>query len=366
MASVKMDNVVKRFGKVSVIEGMNLDIHDHEFMVLVGPSGCGKSTALRMIAGLEEVTDGKILIGEKVVNDLPPKDRDIAMVFQSYALYPHMTVRENLEFGLRIRKMPQDQIDKLTNEAAQILGITHLMDRKPKQMSGGQRQRVALGRAIVRNPSVFLFDEPLSNLDAKLRVQMRAEIAKLQQRLQTTCVYVTHDQVEAMTMGHRICVLNAGKIQQVGTPLELYDHPTNVFVAQFIGTPPMNLIKGTIADGGSNIVGSKIKIPVPKGYRNAGVTDGYKVVFGFRPENILHVDEKGRGETAGISADVEIVEPLGHEVVVYARAGDDLLCATLDPHRAPKMGDKIDLLVELDALHLFDAETEKRIIKQEG
>lgn len=366
MASVRMDNVVKRFGKVSVIEGMNLDIHDHEFMVLVGPSGCGKSTALRMIAGLEEVTGGNILIGEKVVNDLPPKDRDIAMVFQSYALYPHMTVRENLEFGLRIRKMPQDQIDKLTKEAAQILDITHLMDRKPKQMSGGQRQRVALGRAIVRNPSVFLFDEPLSNLDAKLRVQMRAEIAKLQQRLQTTCVYVTHDQVEAMTMGHRICVMNAGKIQQVGTPLEMYDHPTNVFVAQFIGTPPMNLIKGTIADGGANIAASKFKIPLPKGFRNAGLTDGKKVVFGIRPENMLHVDEKGRGETAHISAEVEIVEPLGHEVVVYSRAGDDLLCATLDPHRAPKMGDKIDMLIELDALHLFDAETEQRIIKQEG
>ncbi|MCI0442276.1 sn-glycerol-3-phosphate ABC transporter ATP-binding protein UgpC [bacterium] len=363
MASVKMDNIVKRFGKVSVIEGMNLDIHDHEFMVLVGPSGCGKSTALRMIAGLEEVTDGKILIADKVVNDLPPKDRDIAMVFQSYALYPHMTVRENLEFGLKIRKMPQDQIDKLVKEAAEILDITHLMDRKPKQLSGGQRQRVALGRAIVRNPSVFLFDEPLSNLDAKLRVQMRAEIAKLQQRLQTTCVYVTHDQVEAMTMGHRICVLNAGKIQQVGTPLDLYDHPTNVFVAQFIGTPPMNLIKGVISDGGSSIAASKFKIPVPQSYRGK-ITDEQKVVFGIRPENILHADEKGRGETSRISADVEIVEPLGHEVVVYSRAGDDLLVATMDPHRAPKMGDKIDLVIELDGLHLFDAETEKRIVKE--
>ncbi|MCI0617185.1 sn-glycerol-3-phosphate ABC transporter ATP-binding protein UgpC [bacterium] len=365
MASVKFDNVIKRFGKVSVIEGFNLDIKDHEFMVLVGPSGCGKSTALRMIAGLEEVTNGNILIADKVVNDLPPKDRDIAMVFQSYALYPHMTVRENLEFGLRIRKMPQDQIDKLVKEAAQILDITHLMDRKPKQLSGGQRQRVALGRAIVRNPSVFLFDEPLSNLDAKLRVQMRAEIAKLQQRLQTTCVYVTHDQVEAMTMGHRIAVMNAGKLQQVGTPLDLYEHPSNVFVAQFIGTPPMNLVKGVIADGGANIAASKFKLPVPQSYQGK-LTDGQKVVFGIRPENILHADEKGRGETTRVSADVEIVEPLGHEVVVYARAGDDLLVATLDPHRAPKMGDKIDLLIELDGLHLFDAETEKRIAKQEG
>jgi multiple sugar transport system ATP-binding protein len=366
MASVKMDNVVKRFGKVSVIEGMNLDIHDHEFMVLVGPSGCGKTTALRMIAGLEEVTDGKILIGDKLVNDLPPKDRDIAMVFQSYALYPHMTVRENLEFGLRIRKMPQDQIDKLVKDAAQILDIAHLLDRKPKQLSGGQRQRVALGRAIVRNPSVFLFDEPLSNLDAKLRVQMRAEIAKLQQRLQTTCVYVTHDQVEAMTMGHRICVMNAGKIQQVGTPLDLYEHPTNVFVAQFLGTPPMNLVKAIIADGGTNIAAVKFKIPVPKSFANAGLTDGKKVVVGIRPENVRDADEKLHGQTARVSLDVEIVEPLGNEVVVYARAGDDLLVATLDPHRAPKMGDKIDLLIELDALHLFDAETEKRIVKQEG
>ncbi len=365
MASVKLDNVVKRFGKVSVIEGFTLDIKDHEFMVLVGPSGCGKSTALRMIAGLEEVTDGKILIDDKVVNDLPPKDRDIAMVFQSYALYPHMTVLENLEFGLRIRKMPQDQIDKLVKQAAQILDITHLLDRKPKQLSGGQRQRVALGRAIVRNPSVFLFDEPLSNLDAKLRVQMRAEIAKLQQRLQTTCVYVTHDQVEAMTMGHRIAVLNSGKLQQVGTPLDLYEHPANVFVAQFIGTPPMNLVKGVIADGGASIVASKFKIPVPKSYGNAGLTDGKKVIFGVRPENIIHTDEKPRGEATQVSVDVEIVEPLGHEVVVYARAGDDLLVATVDPHRAPKMGDKFDLLIELDALLLFDAETEKRIVTQE-
>jgi len=221
MANVTFDNVAKRYGKVSVIEGLNLEIKDHEFMVLVGPSGCGKSTALRMIAGLEEISDGKISIGERVVNDLPPKDRDIAMVFQSYALYPHMSVRENLQFGLKIRKMPRPEMDKLVDEAAHILDISHLLDRKPKQLSGGQRQRVAVGRAIVRKPAVFLFDEPLSNLDAKLRVQMRAEITKLQHRLKTTTVYVTHDQVEAMTMGNRISVMNAGKIQQVGTPLEL-------------------------------------------------------------------------------------------------------------------------------------------------
>ncbi|HEX9163775.1 MAG TPA: sn-glycerol-3-phosphate ABC transporter ATP-binding protein UgpC, partial [Thermoanaerobaculia bacterium] len=240
MAPVTFQRVAKRYGSVSVIEDLNLDIHDHEFMVLVGPSGCGKSTALRMIAGLEEISEGEIRIGDRVVNDLQPKDRDTAMVFQNYALYPHMSVRENIEFGLRMRKTPHDEMNRRVAEAAEILSIGHLLDRKPKQLSGGQRQRVAVARAIVRNPAVFLFDEPLSNLDAKMRVQMRAEITKLQQRLQTTSVYVTHDQIEAMTMGHRIAVMREGKIQQVGTPLEVYDKPANVFVAQFIGTPPMN------------------------------------------------------------------------------------------------------------------------------
>ena len=366
MAGVKMENIVKRFGKVSVIEGMNLDIKDEEFMVLVGPSGCGKSTALRMIAGLEEITDGKIYIGDHVVNDLPPKDRDIAMVFQSYALYPHMTVRENIEFGLKIRKVPRDQINKLVDEAATILDIKHLLDRKPKQLSGGQRQRVALGRAIVRKPSVFLFDEPLSNLDAKLRVQMRAEISKLQQRLKTTAVYVTHDQVEAMTMGHRIAVMNAGKLQQVGTPLELYDRPANVFVAQFLGTPPMNLIKGVFAEGGATIATPKYSLPVPKSLRP--LTDGKngkKVVFGIRSENILQADRQTQGEIHKITAEIEIVEPLGHEIVIYAKLGDDLIVAKLEPHTIPKMGDKCDLVIELDEIHLFDAETEKRIFAEE-
>src|SRR6218665_1693220 len=238
MSGVVFKNVAKRYGDVSVIEGLNLDIRDHEFMVLVGPSGCGKSTALRMIAGLEEITGGSLSIGDRVVNQLPPKERDVAMVFQNYALYPHMSIRENLEFGLKIRKTPRPEMDRLVNEAADILGITHLLDRKPKQLSGGQRQRVALGRAIVRKPAVFLFDEPLSNLDAKLRVQMRSEIQKLQQRLGVTSVYVTHDQIEAMTMGHRIAVMKEGKLQQLGTPLEVYERPANVFVAQFIGSPP--------------------------------------------------------------------------------------------------------------------------------
>ena len=362
MARVVFDKVGKSYGKVIVIENMNLEIKDEEFMVLVGPSGCGKSTALRMIAGLEEISDGSISIGERVVNQLPPKDRDIAMVFQSYALYPHMTVRENLQFGLKIRKMPKQEMDKLVGDAAQILDITHLLDRKPKQLSGGQRQRVAVGRAIVRKPSVFLFDEPLSNLDAKLRVAMRAEITKLQQRLKTTTVYVTHDQVEAMTMGNRISVMNQGKIQQVGTPLDLYDHPSNVFVATFIGTPPMNLFNATITENGKVLAASKYTIPVPKSLQNltAG-KDGRKVVAGIRPENVQDAHGPARGETANVTAEVEIVEPLGHEVVAHARIGDDRLVAKLEPHHIPKMGEKIDLVLELDRIHLFDAETENRL-----
>jgi multiple sugar transport system ATP-binding protein len=257
MAEIRFEKVAKRFGDVSVIEELDLEIRDHEFMVFVGPSGCGKSTALRLIAGLEELSEGTLSIGGRVVNNVHPKDRDVAMVFQSYALYPHMTVRENISFGLRIRKMPKPEVDRLVNEAAEVLGLTGLLDRKPKALSGGQRQRVALGRAIVRHPSVFLFDEPLSNLDAELRVQMRAELSKLQQRLQTTTVYVTHDQVEAMTLGHRIAVLapmaedRKSNLKQVGTPLELYDTPANLFVAKFIGTPPMNILPVALTDSGS-------------------------------------------------------------------------------------------------------------------
>ncbi len=362
MAGVTLKGVEKRFDKTTVIKSLDLEIKDHEFMVLVGPSGCGKSTALRMIAGLEEISGGTIAIGDRVVNDLPPKDRDIAMVFQSYALYPHMTVRENLEFGLKIRKMPKADIDKLVNHAAQMLGIDHLLDRKPRELSGGQRQRVAVGRAIVRQPSVFLFDEPLSNLDAKLRVQMRAEIAKLQQRLQTTTIYVTHDQVEAMTMGQRVAVLKDGDLKQVGSPMELYDRPANVFVASFIGTPPMNFVAATITASGATLATAKFDLPVPASLR--GVTnrnDGRKVVVGIRPENILETGVEGRGETAALEAEVEIAEPLGNEVIVHARVGDALLVAKLEPHRVPKLGEKINLFVELDSLHLFDAETEQRL-----
>jgi multiple sugar transport system ATP-binding protein len=265
MAEVTLKGVRKSYGPVTVIEHLDLDIHDQELMVLVGPSGCGKSTALRMIAGLEEISGGTISIGGRVVNDVPPKDRDIAMVFQSYALYPHMTVRENLEFGLKIRKTARAEKDRLVREAADVLGLAEYLDRKPKQLSGGQRQRVAVGRAIVRKPAVFLFDEPLSNLDAKLRVQMRAEISKLQKTLKTTTVYVTHDQIEAMTMGSRIAILRGGKLQQVGTPLEVYERPANLFVAGFIGTPPMNFLAATLADGGATVAASGFRLPVPPG-----------------------------------------------------------------------------------------------------
>jgi multiple sugar transport system ATP-binding protein len=362
MADVIFRGVYKRYGDVSVIEDLNLEVHDQEFMVLVGPSGCGKSTALRMIAGLEEITAGTISIGGRVVNDLPPKDRDIAMVFQSYALYPHMTVRENLEFGLRMRKLPRDQIDALVGEAAEILGLAQLLDRKPKQLSGGQRQRVALGRAIVRKPAVFLFDEPLSNLDAKLRVQMRAELTKLQQRLKTTTVYVTHDQIEAMTMGRRIAVMSAGRLQQVGTPLEVYDRPVNLFVANFIGTPPMNFFKATITDGGSRLAAAAFGLPVPASL--AGIAkhhDGQGVVVGIRPENLLEADKPARGETAVLALEVDIVEPLGHEVIVHGRVGEDILVAKLDPTHAPEMGSTIEVALEIDSLHLFDAQTELRL-----
>ncbi len=352
MATVKLDDIRKDFGDLTVIERLSLDIRDREFMVLVGPSGCGKSTALRMIAGLEEITAGEISIGDRVVNDLPPKERDIAMVFQSYALYPHMTVRENLEFGLKLRKTAQAEIDSRVSEAAEILGITNLLDRKPKQMSGGQRQRVAVGRAIVRNPSVFLFDEPLSNLDAKLRVQMRAEISKLQKRLETTTVYVTHDQVEAMTMGDRIAILKDGDLQQVGTPLEVYRQPANTFVASFIGTPPMNLLDCAVR--GSRLEGEGFSLPIPARYGE--LSEGRALVVGMRPET-LNASAEGPEPTAPMAVHVEVVEPLGHENIVHARVGNEFVTATVDPQLSPAVGDQVELAVEIEGIHLFDAET---------
>ena len=362
MAGVILKDVAKRFGAVSVIEGLNIEIREHEFMVLVGPSGCGKSTALRMIAGLEAVSEGTITIGNRVVNDVPPKDRDIAMVFQSYALYPHMTVRENLAFGLKMRKVPKAEADRLITEAVQILEINELLDRKPKQLSGGQRQRVALGRAIVRKPAVFLFDEPLSNLDAKLRVQMRGEIMKLQQRLQTTSVYVTHDQVEAMTMGHRIAVMKGGKLQQVGTPLEVYERPANLFVADFIGTPPMNFIEATFGDGGTVLVASGFTLPVPRSaLAPAMARVGRRVVAGIRPEALFGPGKAAPQTAIKLDAVVDIVETLGDELIVHGRVGDSVLVFKLDPHRLPEVGAKIEVQLDLDALHLFDGDTEQRL-----
>jgi multiple sugar transport system ATP-binding protein len=356
MAGVRLENVAKRYGAVSVIEGLDLDIRDREFMVLVGPSGCGKSTALRMIAGLEDVSEGKVYIGDRMVNDLQPKDRDVAMVFQSYALYPHMTVRENVAFGLRIRKTPKAELEKKVADATATLGIDHLLDRKPKQLSGGQRQRVAVARAIVRDPSVFLFDEPLSNLDAKLRVQMRAEITKLQQRLQTTCVYVTHDQIEAMTMGHRMAVMKEGRIQQIGTPLEVYDTPATLFVAQFIGTPPMNFFAATVNDG--RLDAASFTLPLPERF---AVANGQNVMAGIRPENLLQSREQGRGATARIPAVVDLVEPIGYQAIVHGRVGEDVLVAAFDAHDMPKVGQAVEFVIELDALHLFDAGNERRL-----
>jgi len=359
MADVTFREVAKRYGDVSIIEHLNLHIDDHELMVLVGPSGCGKSTALRMIAGLEDVTEGTVSIGGRVVNNLAPKDRDIAMVFQSYALYPHMSVRENLEFGLRMRAVPHDESNRRVAFAAEILGIAHLLDRKPRDLSGGQRQRVAVGRAIVRQPAVFLFDEPLSNLDAKLRVQTRAEITKLQQQLATTSVYVTHDQIEAMTMGHRITVLRDGKIQQVGTPREVYESPSNAFVAQFIGTPPMNLLQASV--DGALLRTSSFALPLRKPLAN-----GQRIIAGIRPEHItlasgsdIPVGPAGQEYPAHtIAATVDMVEPIGHESIVYASAGSEKLVAIFDPHDAPRAGDKVSLAVDADRIHLFDAESE--------
>jgi multiple sugar transport system ATP-binding protein len=358
MAAVTFTNVSKRYESVSVIESLNLEVRDHELMVLVGPSGCGKSTALRMIAGLEEISSGTISIGERVVNNLAPRDRDIAMVFQSYALYPHMTVRGNLEFGLRMRKVAPAEIDKRVGDAAEILGITHLLERKPKDLSGGQRQRVAVGRAIVRQPAVFLFDEPLSNLDAKLRVQMRAEITQLQQRLETTSVYVTHDQIEAMTMGHRIAVMREGKIQQVGTPLEIYAQPDNLFVAQFIGTPPMNFVTGTVSEHGASIRTPEFELPVPEQLRGT-LTPGRRVIVGIRPE---HVGPPGaEPDRTVVTGRVELVELIGHQIIVHTRIGQDVMVASLDPRSQPRIGDALSLSIENDAIQLFDAETEQRM-----
>ena len=359
MATVSFDHIVKNYGDVKVVKDFNLEIADGEFMVLVGPSGCGKTTCLRMIAGLEEITAGTLRIGDRVVNNVAPKDRDIAMVFQSYALYPHMTVRDNLAFGLKLRKVAKDEINRRVNEAAGILSLDKLLDRKPKELSGGQRQRVALGRAIVREPAVFLMDEPLSNLDAKLRVQTRAEIARLHQRLKTTTVYVTHDQVEAMTMGSRIAVMSEGILQQVGTPQNLYDNPVNRFVAGFIGSPAMNFAEVTTtgSSDGAALQGNGLALPLPARLRDSvGSATGRKLIAGFRPEH-LELGEVADDKAGQIKATADVVEYLGNEELIHASVGDMDVVAIVGAQHRVRPGDVLSLQLPLSKLHLFDAES---------
>ena len=357
MAAVDVRQVEKYFGSVQVLHGVSVDIPDGEFVVLVGPSGCGKSTLLRMIAGLEEISRGEIAIGGRVVNNVPPKDRDIAMVFQNYALYPHMTVKENMAFSLKLARAPKAVLEERVGKAAEILGLGQLLDRYPRQLSGGQRQRVAMGRAIVRDPQVFLFDEPLSNLDAKLRVQMRAEIKELHQRLRTTAVYVTHDQIEAMTMADRIVVLQLGVVEQVGAPLELYDRPVNLFVAGFIGSPAMNFIDATLrrADGSAVAVAADgTRLPVPP---DVAGRDGQPIVYGIRPE---HLEFVPAGQ--GLSVDVVVVEPTGAETLVVSRlAGTEIEAVFRERHRL-NPGDRIGLAPQLGAVHVFDKATGQRLV----
>jgi multiple sugar transport system ATP-binding protein len=359
MATVTFDHVTKRYGEVSAVDDLSLSISEGEFMVLVGPSGCGKTTSLRMIAGLEEITAGTLSIGDRVVNDVAPKDRDIAMVFQSYALYPHMNVYDNLAFGLKLRKVDKKEIDRRVKEAAETIQLTELLARKPKELSGGQRQRVALGRAIVREPAVFLMDEPLSNLDAKLRVQTRAEIARLHRRLKTTIVYVTHDQVEAMTMGQRIAVMSQAKLRQVGTPQELYERPDSKFVAGFIGSPAMNFLPVELTGTGDSAVlrGDGVEMPLPAAFRQAvGAVAGKQLIVGIRPEHIDVAPIQGAAATDPARADV--VEYLGNEELLHiAMAGADVV-AIVSADRRVRPDDMVTVHIPLDKIHLFDAESE--------
>jgi multiple sugar transport system ATP-binding protein len=363
MAQVVLKNVNKLYGPVQAVRDVNLSIHDKEFVVLVGPSGCGKTTTLRMIAGLEAISSGDIAIDGQVVNELAPMDRDIAMVFQNYALYPHMSVFDNMAFGLKMRKFDRREIARRVAAAADILGIGDLLKRKPRQLSGGQRQRVALGRAIVRHPRVFLFDEPLSNLDAKLRVQMRVELKKLHQRLGTTAVYVTHDQVEAMTLGDRVVVMKDGEVQQVGEPLELYNRPANKFVAGFIGSPAMNFATVTMVDGGGGLAarnsGMEIAVPAPQAERLRGHV-GRQLTLGIRPEDLRVADG---AEPAGLtfSSRVEVVEQLGSEVLLDVRVGEDTMVAAVDPTVRVGPEDTLRLAVNPARLHFFDAQTEQAV-----
>lgn len=363
MAHVSLKDITKIYpGNVKAVDSVNIEIEDQEFVVLVGPSGCGKSTTLRMIAGLEEISGGTLTIDDKVVNDVPPKDRDIAMVFQNYALYPHMTVYDNMAFGLKIRKFAKDEIEKRVKEAAGILGIENLLERKPKALSGGQRQRVAVGRAIVRNPKVFLFDEPLSNLDAKLRVQMRAEISGLHNKLKATMVYVTHDQIEAMTMADKIVVMKDGLIQQIGSPLVLYNEPENLFVAGFIGSPPMNFMPVTISNRGGKYIADEgdFKVELPKSASDLLKNyDGKQVIMGVRPENLIY-NPDGSKENS-ITAIVKVIEQLGDEIQLHLETEVSSVIAKVPPNLSFKVDQQICFSPAEDKIHFFDRETEKAI-----
>jgi multiple sugar transport system ATP-binding protein len=361
MATVTFDHVFKRYSAdVTAVNDLNLEVKDGEFLVLVGPSGCGKTTALRCVAGLESISDGALSIGDRVVNDVPPKDRDIAMVFQSYALYPHMSVFDNLAFGLKLRKTPKTEIEARVKDAAEILGLDRFLDRKPKALSGGQRQRVALGRAIVREPAVFLMDEPLSNLDAKLRVQTRAEIARLHQRLGTTTIYVTHDQVEAMTMGDRIAVMRDGILQQVGMPQELYDHPQNLFVAGFIGSPAMNFAT-TKTDGQDLVMGStRLRLSGQAAQAASQRPQGSELLIGFRPEHLDVTD--GSADLLTFPATVDVVEYLGNEELIHVQSEGNEIVAVIPSARNVKAGAQVDLAVPLNRLYVFDPETERALV----
>ena len=359
MAQVRLDKVSKSYGKLETVHGIDLEIAHNEFVVLVGPSGCGKSTTLRMIAGLEEITSGKISIGDRVVNDLPPRARNISMVFQSYALYPHMTVRDNLGFGLKIANMAEAEITKRVDEAAEILGLGPYMERLPANLSGGQRQRVAMGRAIVRNPDVFLFDEPLSNLDAKLRGQMRVEIKKLHQRVKTTVIYVTHDQVEAMTLADRIVIMRDGHIEQIGTPSDVFEHPVNIFVAGFIGSPPMNLLDAVVSNGKARL-SDGIEVPLPAGM---AVQENQEIVLGFRPESLAPKGHALHGDGAALTLQrtVVIAEPLGTETILFVEMGGmDVQAKMLNPRVVPP-GETLEFTLDLSRLHVFDKASGKRV-----
>ena len=365
MANVILKDLFKKYGKLEVVHGINLDITDKEFVVFVGPSGCGKSTVLRMIAGLEDITSGTIEISDRVVNDVAPKDRDAAMVFQNYALYPHMNVYKNMSFGLTLRKMPKDEIEKRVREIAVMLELEDFLFRKPHELSGGQRQRVAMGRALVRRPEVYLFDEPLSNLDAKLRTQMRLEIKQLHQQVQNTIIYVTHDQVEAMTLADRIVVMRDGYIEQVGSPMEIFQNPANAFVAGFMGSPPMNLHPATIVnDGGLKVkLSDQLEIPLPE-KENSQIKDGQKVLFGLRTEDVFiaHEDDKtSENLTFSLEGRVKIIEPLGNETNLHMDLQGANLIARSEGRRLFSVGDQLQMTLDLTHLHLFDAESEQSI-----